>query len=76
MTEEEVPTNGRRRQAKIFEIREEKDELLASRECCVCLEAVKSCVLRPCLHMCVCSDCAKVTCVPLPIPGALAPEYV
>lgn len=27
--------------------------------CCVCLTNPKDCVLKPCSHVCVCSECAK-----------------
>mgnify|MGYP002641132232 CR=1 FL=1 len=48
-----------REEAEIFALREDKDQLTASRECCVCLESTRSCVLRPCNHMCVCLVCAQ-----------------
>ena len=34
---------------------------MACTECCVCLEAPRACVLRPCNHLCVCATCAQVS---------------
>jgi len=38
-----------------------KEQLMACTECCVCLEAPRACVLRPCNHLCVCATCAQVS---------------
>ena len=48
--------------AEMNAVREEKDQLVASKECCVCLEGARCCVLRPCNHLCVCKTCAHDLC--------------
>ena len=48
--------------AEMNAVREEKDQLVASKECCVCLEGARCCVLCPCNHLCVCKTCAHDLC--------------
>jgi DNA repair exonuclease SbcCD ATPase subunit len=45
--------------AQLMAVEEERDNLDVQRMCVVCLDAPKTVLLRPCMHLCLCQRCSK-----------------